>query len=619
MHGGKPRPPCYSEDTEILTRDGWKLFRDLKRTEEVATRSEDGVFEWQQPTAYVDYPYAGPMVQFRGRSVDCLVTPDHRMLTTVGPDGWSEANRVRNAKGQFCGHGDGKDGIQREWITPAQRLLERKQAGTGTDDRLVANSVWCGRELHKVVFTTTGQSFAWADAAEPVNAAYGPAIRVDVRDRPVEMTGDQFAAFMGIYLSEGGLVHDSSKYDYKFTVSQTENGKGLAEYESMLQSLFGSVRCGKAGWTIYRKALWRYLHQFGYAKDKFAPPELLEMSRRQLEIFWRYYWLGDGHEERHQSGTVQDVVATSSRRLADDFQEIVQKLGYSTSVRPAGDGCYRLRVRTTAHPEYNADEVGYSGRVYCVTVPNGIVYVRRNGNPIWSGNSPAYQQYLYGVPRSDFQTIIAGSDIDDYGLAGAEVNKFRADVMLYAPLVARRETPYGFPPVERALLPIISGLQKQEYQLDYFVEGTVPAVYVSPGDPNMTPTQIKELQDALNGIAGDPAYHLKVIVLPPGSKVDPQRPVDLSDGFDLLVQTQVAMAFDVTPVELGILPNVGGAGAGGSSNASAVRFAVGRSPRPEDPQVHEAAADVPVRHFQLRPAGHLRPGGHAVRVRGPRR
>ena len=186
--------------------------------------------------------------------------------------------------------------------------------------------------------------------------------------------------------------------------------------------------------------------------------------------------------------------------------------------------------------------------------------------------SPAYQQYLYGVPRSDYQTILAGSDIDDYGLTGAEVNDFRADVMLYAPLVSRRESPYGFPPVERALLPIISGLQKQEFQLDYFTEGTVPAVYVSPGDPNMTPTQVKELQDALNGIAGDPAYHLKVIVLPPGSKVDPQRPVDLSDGFDLLVQTQVCMAFDVTPIELGILPNIGSGGAGGGANSSAVRF-----------------------------------------------
>ena len=195
--------------------------------------------------------------------------------------------------------------------------------------------------------------------------------------------------------------------------------------------------------------------------------------------------------------------------------------------------------------------------------------------------APSYQQFLFGVPRSDYQTIISGADIDDYGLTGSQVNEFRADVMLYAPLVPRRESPYGLPPVERALLPIISGLQKQEYQLSYFTEGTVPSVYISPGDPNMTPTQVRELQDALNGIAGDPAYHLKVIVLPPGSKTEPQRPVDLSDTFDTLVQTQVAMAFDCMPDELGILPNVGSAGSGGSSNASALRFASGESRDPK--------------------------------------
>ena len=184
--------------------------------------------------------------------------------------------------------------------------------------------------------------------------------------------------------------------------------------------------------------------------------------------------------------------------------------------------------------------------------------------------APAYQQYLYGVPRSDYVSMMRGTDIDDYGLTGSEINTFRSDVMLYAPVKPTRESPYGFPPVERALLPIISGLQKQEFQLDYFTEGSVPSVYISPGDPNITPTQIKELQDALNSIAGDPAYHMKVVVLPPGSKVEPQRPVDLSDSFDQLVMNQVCMAFDVNPIELGILPNIGSGGSGPS--ASAVRF-----------------------------------------------
>jgi 8-oxo-dGTP pyrophosphatase MutT (NUDIX family) len=170
--------------------------------------------------------------------------------------------------------------------------------------------------------------------------------------------------------------------------------------------------------------------------------------------------------------------------------------------------------------------------------------------------NPAYQQYLYGVPRSDYMTMITQRDIDEFGLTGAEVNNWTNDQFLYLPMVPRRWTPYGFPPVERALIPVMSGLQKQAFQLDYFKEGTIPAVYVSPGDVNMTPNQIRELQDALNAFAGDPAWHHKVIVLPPGSKVDPQKAVDVADQFDDVVMTQVCMAFDVNPMELGILPKV---------------------------------------------------------------
>lgn len=170
----------------------------------------------------------------------------------------------------------------------------------------------------------------------------------------------------------------------------------------------------------------------------------------------------------------------------------------------------------------------------------------------------AYQQYLYGVPRSDFMTLLTERDIEEGNLKGAEVNSWHANQLLYLPMNPRRWTPYGDPPIERALIPVMSGLQKQGWQLDYYREGTVPAVYVSPGgvNSNMTPNQIRELQDALNAIAGDPAWKHKIIVLPADSKVMPQRQQELADAFDEVVMNQVCMAFDVQPMELGILPKV---------------------------------------------------------------
>ena len=183
---------------------------------------------------------------------------------------------------------------------------------------------------------------------------------------------------------------------------------------------------------------------------------------------------------------------------------------------------------------------------------------------------PAYQQYLYGVPRADLVEMITERDLDDNpDLSRGKVRQYRGDQLIYAPYTKRTWTPYGFPPIEQALVPVITGLRKQGYQLDYFDEGTVPAAYISPGDPTMTPQQIRELQDALNAIAGDTAWKHKIIVLPPGSKVDPQKSTELADKFDDLVMTQVCMAFDVMPTELGLHPgNSSGHSTGGGLNSS---------------------------------------------------
>lgn len=201
--------------------------------------------------------------------------------------------------------------------------------------------------------------------------------------------------------------------------------------------------------------------------------------------------------------------------------------------------------------------------------------------------APAYQQYLFGVPRSDFMTMITQRDIEESGLTGSEIRQFRGDQLLYLPMVPRRWTPYGFPPIERALIPTMSGLQKQAYQLNWFQEGTVPAAYISPGDTNMTPNQLRELQDALNAFAGDPAWKHKIIVLPPGSRVDPLRNPQIADQFDEIVMSQVCMAFDVQPLEIGIVPRV---------SAVASPFA-SREMAQASRQVHERVSTKPLLKF----------------------
>lgn len=165
----------------------------------------------------------------------------------------------------------------------------------------------------------------------------------------------------------------------------------------------------------------------------------------------------------------------------------------------------------------------------------------------------AYQQYVWGVPRVDLSTPLMG---DEDAVQTQWVKDYRGDQLLYLPYYPRTWTPYGFSNVERALIPAATGLRRQIYAMQYYTEGTIPAVYVTPGPDISTPTQIADLQRALNNIAGDQAWKHRVIVLPTGSKTDPQKTINLADQFDQVLAAEVTMAFEMTPMDIGFTPRV---------------------------------------------------------------
>jgi Phage portal protein/ParB/Sulfiredoxin domain len=179
----------------------------------------------------------------------------------------------------------------------------------------------------------------------------------------------------------------------------------------------------------------------------------------------------------------------------------------------------------------------------------------RGGKPL--PPSPCYQQYGWGVPRVDLMSLLT----DQFPDMGEMVDEFSGDQLLYLPYSRRSWTVYGQSWIERAIIPVLTGIQKQNYQLQYFSEGSVPGLLISAGDSSLTPSQLRELQDALNSLSGDPAWKHKIIVLPSGSKADPMRPGPLADDFDTLIQIECCMVFDVQPFEIGIIPQLSAAAA----------------------------------------------------------
>ena len=79
---------CYSDDTEILTENGWKLFKDLEKDEKVLTLNPTTMeMEYHIPDEYHKYMVDDDLYHFTTKGIDLLVTGDHSMVTRTNKKG----------------------------------------------------------------------------------------------------------------------------------------------------------------------------------------------------------------------------------------------------------------------------------------------------------------------------------------------------------------------------------------------------------------------------------------------------------------------------------------------------------------------------------------------------
>lgn len=78
---GVKHPYCYSDDTEVMTNNGWKLFKDVTKEDLIMSiNPETKEIDFIRTVRKVQYDYNGKMILFPGRNYNQLVTPDHNML-----------------------------------------------------------------------------------------------------------------------------------------------------------------------------------------------------------------------------------------------------------------------------------------------------------------------------------------------------------------------------------------------------------------------------------------------------------------------------------------------------------------------------------------------------------
>jgi thymidylate synthase (FAD) len=345
----RERHGCYDDATEVLTSEGWKPWPRVVGDELFATRTRDGRLQYEPALRLVRKEYRGHMIGFKGMAMDLLVTPDHRVLvaeTTTKSGRQSPTYRLQ----------------------PAHSVLWKSHRHT-------TEANWSGRSASHLQYD-------------------------GLKIPSVPLLG-----LLGLFIGDGNLPRSGNCLVFNIRKEREISFLERVTHEAGLE-----LRRWTHAYAVPVGPELRRLFAACYddRREKVIPAEALTFCRGMLYALWHGLLASDGtiHERQFSD---RETYATTSRRLADQVQELALKLGRSASIRRwrdmPGDGHYgskpRYRVtvfnernlqpglcRTREQAEHHMGVENYDGLIHCVEVPSHTLYVRRNGYPIWSGNTP---------------------------------------------------------------------------------------------------------------------------------------------------------------------------------------------------------------------------------------
>jgi hypothetical protein len=354
-HGGDGS--CFDNKTEILTETGWKFFKDLNKENRVATMTkENHVFEWQKPLSITNEPYTGKMVHFRGQGVDCMVTPNHGMWTRV-----SEAYTYRNLKKM--------DHPEKSHLR-LNTNWHRKNAGDLVKE--YGRQKW---QFTQICSDWVGETPEFYEIPYRESKNKGKKVfhfgKVSI---------ENIAEFIAWYVTEG---HAGTK-GIAISQSLKKNPENHAQIVDLAQRMGMSYGVNPRSIVFHSTELADWIKkECGHlSRYKFLPFWLKNCDKSILRLVFDTMVKGDGWVLPGEGFGYSSL----SSQLRDDIGEIAQKLGYGVTY--IGKHCVSLRTKHIS-PTVNSlpEEINYSGRIYCCEVPNGLIYIRRNGKTLWTHNS----------------------------------------------------------------------------------------------------------------------------------------------------------------------------------------------------------------------------------------
>lgn len=398
-----PDGTCYDAITEILTRGGFKFFKDLTYTDEIATLNGVGSIEYYKPQRIISLPYKGKMVKISGRSYDLLVTPDHKFFVR---EGWHKKNK--------------------SW----QFIEANKFINLISPYEFKRDAKWEGKQLNFIEL---------------------PIIKSNHKDRSntkniIKIPIVPWLKFMGAYLAEGSAFITGKKPQYivQLAIPDPKDDSYREEVMAAINDMgFNTwlLKGEKQGYIrIASKQLCSYLKQYGKAWEKYVPQQIKDLDINSIKTFLTFLFRGDGNFENSEFRKY----ITTSKILADDVMELLLKIGVASTCsspkleKPVSmmDGriitarheVYRLSVSDVSlTPQIRKKHqlVDYNGLVYDVTVPNHVIFVRRNGKAVWSSNCEFIvdPEYVRELRRIKVENSVLVKRLEELASQNVELHK----------------------------------------------------------------------------------------------------------------------------------------------------------------------------------------------------
>lgn len=454
---------CYSDDVEVLTEHGWKLISNVGN-ERVATRSDSGELEYQYPIDRIEKHYSGQLVIADSGSFNFAVTPTHRMLAVDYGSG----------KHQF---------LEAQDVVAGRTIAVPRRAVVGDrPPNVISFSDGLGQHRHDGTRTTRHRGWT-ADEDEYLTNSYGHASMPDMcavlargrspiynRARVLSLKrgqlGDRyrdgrpclpdtkaidFARFLGMWMADGAKMRNRPGNDVVITQTKPE---GIDWIDAMFSRLGWPVRRSlrsndETAWTVNSRQLKAWLMGCqSEGHELLIPDEVFSTwTREEMAALLEGLMVGDGvwHSQngRHQK------FSTTSRRLADDVQRLIAHLGEATArVRRQYEAGPALRGRHKANHDLWSVDLDhavaarlrpdavqfedYDGMVYCLTVPNSTLLVRREGVMMWCGN--CVMTVTTGLLHAQLDRYLAGR-AGQMSFGSSDVQKLRSPAGVQGALV----------------------------------------------------------------------------------------------------------------------------------------------------------------------------------------